>query len=237
MKLMLLLSFYILTFERTVTNKGEITYGEQKTINSNGYCVFVDVSKFSGYSIRANVTVKNGRFRESYMYWGGYYSHPNTGTDYVLSAYDYYSSSEYDQKIGDNYNTFTYIFKIRRNTLFNYIFLAIPDFYGDQVLIECTSSGLSVIAIVFIVIGCVAIFIILISWIIIMKKKRNAIYNSPEVTINSPTYSPPAQQLYEPVQPVVQPVYNPVQPVYMPPPQPMDIPPAQPTYTPNYPPS
>lgn len=181
------------------------------------------------------------------MWWGGYYSYPSTGSDYILKVYEYYSSSEYDYIKGNNYNSFTYTFKIKRETLFNYIFLSIPTFVGDYVLIECTSSssGLSVVAIVFIIIGCVAIFIILISCIII-RKRRNASYNSPELTINKPTYTPPAQQLYEPVQPVVQPVvqpiyntvspgYNPVQPVYMPPTQPMDIPPAQPTYMPNYP--
>lgn len=64
MKLILLLSFCILTFELTVTNKGEIFNGVTKTINSNGYCVFADVSRYSGSYIKAKVTVKNGRFNE-----------------------------------------------------------------------------------------------------------------------------------------------------------------------------
>ena len=255
MKLILLLSFCILTFELTVTNKGEIFNGVTKTINSNGYCVFADVDRYSGSYIRAKVTVKNGRFNEDIMYWGGYFSKPSTGTDYGLNVYETYSSSEYDSKIGgDNYNTFTYTFKITRNTFYNYIFLAIPRFSGDYVDIQCTSGGLSIVAIAFIIIGCIALFIILISIIIYMKKRRNASYTAPVVTINSPTYTPPSQQLYEPAQQVynpVQPAYNPGQPVYNPgqpgydpvqpayvtAPQPMDIPPAQPTYTPNYPPS
>jgi hypothetical protein len=80
MKLILLLSFYILTSEQsvTVTNKGEITNGGIKTFYSNGYCVFVDVSKFKGSSINTKVTVKNGRFTDSRMWWGGYYSYPST---------------------------------------------------------------------------------------------------------------------------------------------------------------
>ena len=100
MKLILLLCLYILTFEQTVTvtKKGEAEYGVAKTITNNGNCVFVDLRNFRGSKIRANVTVKNGRFNENKMYWGGYYIYPEIEGEYILKVYEYYSSIEYGKK-------------------------------------------------------------------------------------------------------------------------------------------
>ena len=257
MKLILFLCLYIFTFETvTVINKGELEYGVAKKITSNDNCIFIDYDKYKGRLIRANVTVKNGRFNENRMWWGGYYTYPGNGGEYILKVNEYYSSSEYGQKIGDNYDTFTYIFKISKNSYFSYAFLAIPNFYGDYVLIECTSSGLSIFAIVFIVIGCISFIIILISIIFYIRKKRGS-YNPPIAPATQPAYvspvqqvySPPVQQVYAPppqqtYEPPIQKPYGPpsepnytapVQQEYEPPTQPIDAPPAQPTYIPEYP--
>lgn len=266
MKLILFLCLYIFTFETvTVINKGELEYGISKKITSNGNCIFVDYDRYKGSTIRANVTVKNGRFAENRMWWGGYNSYPGNGGEYILKVNELYSSYESGQKIGDNYETFTYIFKISKSSYFNYAFLAIPYFYGDYVLIECTSGGLSLTAIAFIVIGCIALMILLISIIIYIRKKR-ARYNPPTAPVTQPTYISPTQQVYSP--PVQQMTYGPsdqqiykpptqqpydpsiqkpyadpseqnyaapIQQGYAPPVQPIDVPPAQPTYMPDYP--
>ena len=189
MKLILFLCLYIFTFETvTVINKGELEYGISKKITSNGNCIFVDYDRYKGSTIRANVTVKNGRFAENRMWWGGYNSYPGNGGEYILKVNELYSSYESGQKIGDNYETFTYIF------------------YGDYVLIECTSGGLSLTAIAFIVIGCIALMILLISIIIYIRKKR-ARYNPPTAPVTQPTYISPTQQVYSP--PVQQMTYGP----------------------------
>ena len=261
MKLILLLCLYILTFEQTVTvtNKGEAEYGVAKTITSNGNCVFVDLRNFRGSKIRANVTVKNGRFNENKMYWGGYYIYPEIEGEYILRVYEYYSNIEYGKKIGDNYDAYTYIFKISKNSYFNYAFLAIPNFNGDKVLIECTSTGLSLLGIMLVILGVIIFIVILITVIYYIRKKRSR-YNPPSEPIMSPTqptdithvqqayvtpdqpaYTPNAQQLnappplqvYEP--PFQKPYETPVQPGNISPAQPIDVPPAQPIYIPDYP--
>lgn len=193
------------------------------------------------------------------MFWGGYYIYPIYGEDYILKVYEYYSSYEYGKKTGDNYDTYTYNFKITKNSYFSYVFLAIPNFNGDYVLIECTSTGLSLLSIVFIVAGIIIFIVILISVIYYIRRIRLR-HNPPSVpTIPSnqltyitpaqQTYVPPDQQVYAPnyqqiLAPPPQPQYEPpVQKPYEPPSQtqnispvqPIDVPPAQPTYIPKYP--
>ena len=189
MKLICLLIFCILSFseQKTVTNSGRLLKNTPKTFDYNGYCIYVDLDDFSGSSIKVKVTIKSGNFEEKIMYWGGYYSLPTDGYDYILSAYESYSYEENDYR--------TLYFYITPSSLFSYAFFAIPDFNGGPVEIEWSSSGLSAGAIAGIVIAVIVVVTIII--VIFIRRRR--------MVSAQPVIAPPVQQTYIPP---VQPVYS-----------------------------
>ena len=143
----LIFSIFILTEQLTVENIGKLEKNIPKIINYNKKCIYVDLDEFSGSSLKVKVTVKNGNFLEKIMYYGGYNYLPTYGDDYKLNVYENYDSEE------NGYQTNTLYFYISPSSLFDYVFLAIPKFEGEQVEIEWDSHGLSIGAIVGIVVS------------------------------------------------------------------------------------
>ena len=190
MKLIWLLIFCVFSFttQLAVTNEGKVSKKTPKIITSNNVCVYADLDEFSGSSLKVKVTVKNGYFDENIMYWGGYNDLPVDGDKYQLKVYEDYDSEEKGN------NSTTLYFYITPSSLFDYVFLAIPEFSNGEVEIEWDSHGLSVGALIGIVIA--IIFVILIIIFLYIKKRRLASVKPLMAPPVQPTYIPPVEPYY-----------------------------------------
>ena len=190
LKLIWLLIFciYEINSELTATNVGKLEKNTPKIIKLMKKCVYVDLDEFSGSSLKVKVTVKNGYFDENIMYWGGYNDLPVDGDKYQLKVYEDYDSEEKGN------NSTTLYFYITPSSLFDYVFLAIPEFSNGEVEIEWDSHGLSVGALIGIVIA--IIFVILIIIFLYIKKRRLASVKPLMAPPVQPTYIPPVEPYY-----------------------------------------
>ena len=184
----LIFCIYLLNAQLTVTNAGKLEKNTPKIINLLNKCVYVDLDEFSGSSLKVKITVKNGDFDEKIMYWGGYNDLPVDGDKYQLNVFENYDSEEKGN------NSTTLYFYITPSSLFDYVFLAIPEFHNGEVEIEWDSHGLSVGALIGIVIA--IIFVVLIIIFLYIKRRRLASVQPLMTPTVQPTYIPPVEPFY-----------------------------------------
>ena len=196
---LLILSLIKLSFEeKDFKNYGYVGRSSPKTITYSqySYCVYVDMSNFSGHiTLHVKVTVKNGYFNSNEMYYGSYHSSPSIEKYYTLKQYETVDSYESGTKRGNKYDYYTQHYYISVNTLYDYYFFSIPSFEGDEVVIEIEPSGITVGAIVGITIGGLIFIVLVIYFIYRYRRKKNNLSSEPiEITQPIPTYTPPMNE-------------------------------------------
>ena len=197
MRLTLALVLCFLAFtnaSRTCSINKYVPKDEPTNVSSN--CFYIKLDEFSGYTrVKLKVTLKDGYFNEDIMYYGVYYYKPDSWNSYKLNVYENVDSKSYGTKIGNNYDYYTMYFTFPKLS-FDYMFFYIPEYYAEMnnyVEIECTTSGISIGAIV----GIVAAVVIIISVVVFIIYRKRKLSNTVIV--------PPTQVLYTP--PPVQPAY------------------------------
>ena len=138
MKLIFLLILAILSYsieERTCTVYGSISKSNYLTIKPDNkyYCVYLDTNDFDSNTkeIEIYATVYNGRFTETFMYYGftnNIVSSDKYAVLYVTKYNDYSSYSSSNSYYYNNYryyDDFTYYFKIPKQTE-RYLYLSVP---------------------------------------------------------------------------------------------------------------
>ena len=182
LKCLLFLLFLDFSFEaKNFINYGLVELNSPKTIKGNGYCVYIDYSKIENHlKVHVKVTVKNGYFTENNMYYGGYQYIPSEGYEYSISSSKNIDSNEFGTKSGNYYDYYTQHYYIRIENYasgIKYYFFSIPNFYGDYVEIEISTSGITIGAIIGIVFAGFFVSTLIIVIFCVRKKKKTG-YNS-----------------------------------------------------------
>ena len=195
MKLIFLLILAILSYsieERTCTVYGSISKSNYLTIKPDNkyYCVYLDTNDFDSNTkeIEIYATVYNGRFTETFMYYGFTNNIVSSDKYAVLNTFKYndyssYSSSDYYSYNGYRYyDDYTYYFKIPKN-YGRYLYISVPDsinYVGGGYKVEIgVSSGLAVWVIIVIIIAAIAVIAGIIVTIICCRRRRYGGYIAP----------------------------------------------------------
>ena len=242
MKFIIIISIILFSFTneaKSSTLYGNLKRGSSQTLYSSGYGLYLDTHEYYDTNeIEIKVTLHNGYFVESLLYYGGnekiYDSYDTINHPLYLT----YNSTTHGSYSNTYYKYYTYYYMVPK-LQFRYLYISLPRFYtstsgylvvngfneeSDESTDKESDSNYSAVVAISIFIG-VVIFMIVIMVVIISirraKRKSSAspLFNSYSQPMNhqlmNQIENPPATQPYIP--PVTQPFIPPVTQPYTPP--------------------
>ena len=153
---------------------------------------YINASEFSGYStIYIKATVRNGYFLETNLFYGQ--KEEKTIDSDLSDIYNIisYDSTERGDYNGQNYEYYTINYYVPLRSGYNYYYFHFPVYYGNNLEIFITTSGISIGATWAIVAACIVFVIVLV--LIIRCYRKNKIANDPfpiEITQPNQMYNP-----------------------------------------------
>ena len=188
--LLLILGVLNLSLQRQCQIYDRLFKSDYETTSSHNGGVYIDTHDFDGDDyIKIYVTVYDGYFIDTDLYYDGMNSQPEKNEFYNVYSYVYRDSYSHSGSYTYDYSHyyysyFTYYYEIPKPNG-RYLLIAIPDYYGTSVEIG-HSSGFPVWAIVLIIIVVIAIAVGIIIYFIIRRRARS--YVAP---VPNPGYYPP----------------------------------------------
>ena len=172
----------------TLEKSGSVLITSSHYYNPEALCLDLDQFK-DDTELLFEAIIYHGHFNEEKMYYGGNSSNLSNVSLYLYEKRFSEKAGKYDG--GGDYFKFTYYFKIPKPIKFKYLYVSTPKFDASKIEIKNVSSfpseGMSIGAIIGIIIGSVALLAIIIIAIYFCIKHKNKKNIEPPPPIYSPS--------------------------------------------------